>query len=144
MATRVQVVIDCVDPAQLAKFWAAALDYTVQPPPEGFASWQDFLRAQGVPESEWNSANAVVDPDQQGPRIYFQRVPEPKTVKNRLHLDLNVSGGLAVPLAARRERVGAEVKRLEQLGAAEVQAKELRGEYWVVMRDPEGNEFCVQ
>ena len=87
MATGVQVVIDCADPAALARFWAAALGYIEQPPPEGFASWQDWLKAHGIPESEWNAANAVIDPDGRGPRIYFQRVPEPKTVKNRLHFD---------------------------------------------------------
>lgn len=144
MATGVQVVIDCADLAQLARFWAAALGYVEQEPPTGFASWQDFLRAQGVPESEWNSANAVVDPDQRGPRIFFQRVPEPKTVKNRLHLDLNVGGGRAAPLEARRERVNAEARRLRGLGATEVRATEQRDEFWIVMRDPEGNEFCLQ
>jgi hypothetical protein len=144
MATSVQVVIDCADPARLARFWAAALGYTEQEPPAGFASWPDFLKAQGVPESEWNAANAVVDPDQRGPRIFFQRVPEPKTVKNRLHLDLNVGGGHGTPLEARRERVNAEARRLQDLGASQVRATERRDEFWIVMQDPEGNEFCVQ
>ena len=144
MATGIQVVIDCADPARLAEFWAAALGYTMQDPPTGFATWQEFLAAQGVPESEWNSANAVVDPDKHGPRVYFQRVPEPKTVKNRVHLDLNVGGGHATPLETRRERVGAEARRLLSLGATQLRATELRGEYWIVMQDPEGNEFCVQ
>jgi len=144
VATGIQVVIDCADPARLAEFWAAALGYTLQDPPTGFATWQEFLAAQGVPESEWNSANAVVDPDKHGPRVYFQRVPEPKTVKNRVHLDLNVGGGHATPLETRRERVGAEARRLLSLGATQLRATELRGEYWIVMQDPEGNEFCVQ
>lgn len=144
MATSVQVVIDCADPAGLARFWAAALGYVEQEPPAGFASWQDFLTAQGVPESEWNSANAVVDPDQRGPRIFFQRVPEPKAVKNRLHLDLNVGGGRAAPLETRRERVNAEARRLRELGASEVRATERGEEFWIVMQDPEGNEFCLQ
>jgi hypothetical protein len=144
VATSVQVVIDCADPAGLARFWAAALGYVEQEPPAGFASWQDFLTAQGVPESEWNSANAVVDPDQRGPRIFFQRVPEPKAVKNRLHLDLNVGGGRAAPLETRRERVNAEARRLRELGASEVRATERGEEFWIVMQDPEGNEFCLQ
>ena len=144
MATGVQVVIDCADPARLAEFWAAALGYVVQEPPAGFATWPDFLRAQGIPESDWNRANAVVDPEGRGPRIYFQRVPEPKTVKNRVHLDLNVSGGLSTPVEARRERVDAEADRLRGLGATRVRAGEEHGEYWVVLQDPEGNEFCVQ
>jgi hypothetical protein len=144
MATAIQLVIDCADPAHLAEFWAAALGYVSQEPPTGFGSWQEFLAAQGVPESEWNSANAVVDPDRRGPRIFFQRVPEPKTVKNRLHLDLHVGGGPGTPIETRRERVNSEVERLQQLGATQVRATERRGEYWIVMQDPEGNEFCVQ
>jgi hypothetical protein len=132
MATGIQVVIDCADPARLAAFWAAALGYTPQPPPAGFASWQEFLEARGVPESEWNSANAVVDPDQRGPRIFFQRVPEPKTVKNRVHLDLHVG-------ADRRE---AEVARLTGLGAKTLWEGAVGGR-WTTMADPEGNEFCV-
>src|SRR6266568_1398004 len=78
MAVGVQVVIDCADPARLAEFWAAVLGYKVQDPPPGFDTWQAFLTAQGVPESEWNSASAVVDPSGPGPRVYFQRVPDPK------------------------------------------------------------------
>jgi Glyoxalase-like domain len=144
MATGIQVVIDCADPARLADFWAAALGYTLQDPPPGFATWPEFLAAEGVPESEWNSASAVVDPDGSGPRIFFQRVPEAKTGKNRVHMDLNVSGGRGVALETRRERVNAEAQRLEQLGASRVRAMEQRGEYWIVMQDPEGNEFCVQ
>jgi Glyoxalase-like domain len=144
MATGIQVVIDCADPARLAEFWAAALGYTLQDPPPGFATWPEFLAAEGVPQSEWNSANAVVDPDGGGPRIFFQRVPEPKTGKNRVHMDLNVSGGRGVALETRRERVNAEAQRLEQLGASRVRAMEQRAEYWIVMQDPEGNEFCVQ
>src|SRR5919198_2427969 len=92
MATSFQVVIDCADPDGLARFWAEALGYRLQPPPEGFGSWEELLRAREVPEDQWNSASAVVDPEGRGPRIYFQRVPEPKAVKNRVHLDLNVSG----------------------------------------------------
>ena len=144
MATGIQVVIDCADPARLAEFWAAALGYVVQEPPPGFATWQDFLRAQGIPESDWNRANAVVDPERRGPRIYFQRVPEPKMMKNRVHLDLNVSGGRATPIELRRERVNAEADRLRGLGATRVRAAEEHGQYWVVMQDPESNEFCVQ
>jgi len=71
-------------------------------------------------------------------------VPEPKTVKNRVHLDLNVGGGHATPLETRRQRVDAEARRLQSLGASQLRATELRGEYWIVMQDPEGNEFCVQ
>ena len=144
MATRVQVVIDCADPARLAGFWAEALGYRLQDPPAGFDSWPAFLTSVGMPESEWNSANAVVDPAGVGPRIFLQRVPEPKTVKNRLHLDLNVGGGQAVPIDQRKDSLAEEVERLGKLGASLVERREQRGEYWIVMRDPEGNEFCIQ
>ena len=144
MATSVQVTIDCADPDRLATFWATALGYKKQDPPEGFSSWQDFLIAQGVPEDQWNSASAVVDPDGTGPRIFFQRVPEPKASKNRVHLDVNVGGGHNKPLEERRERVNAEVERLLGAGATKLGPFEVRGEYWVVMQDPEGNEFCLQ
>ncbi len=144
MATSIQVVIDCADPTRLAAFWAEALHYKQDDPPAGFASWPEFLASQGVPEDQWNSANAVSDPEGRGPRIYFQRVPEPKIVKNRVHMDLNVGGGHTVSPDERRQRVDAEVERLLSLGATRLRPYEERGEYWVVMQDPEGNEFCVQ
>jgi catechol 2,3-dioxygenase-like lactoylglutathione lyase family enzyme len=144
MATQVQVTFDCADPAALSTFWAATLGYRLQDPPEGFATWEAFLTDLGVPENEWNSASAVVDPDGGGPRLYFQRVPEPKAAKNRVHLDLNVGGPLGTPLDERKTAVGREVKRVTDIGAEVVREVEERGEYWVVMRDPEGNEFCLQ
>ena len=145
MATSVQVVIDCADPARLAAFWAEALHYAIPAPPAEFASWDDWARAQGIPEDHWNDASAVEDPDRTGPRVFFQKVPEGKVAKNRMHLDLNVGGGHTVPLDERRARVDAEVARLKALGASDERgAMEQRGEYWVRMNDPEGNEFCVQ
>jgi hypothetical protein len=144
MATTFQVTFDCVDPDRVATFWAAALGYSKQDPPAGYATWEDFLRERGFPESEWNSRSAVVDPDGAGPRLFFQRVPEPKTVKNRVHLDVNIGGSpLATPLEQRRARIDAEVERLSDVGATTLRIGEERGEYWVVMADPEGNEFCV-
>jgi Glyoxalase-like domain len=144
VATRVQVVFDCADPDKLARFWAEALHYKLQDPPAGFPSWQAFLQAQGIPESDWDSASAVVDPEGTGPRVYFQRVPEGKTVKNRVHLDLNVGGPVQSPIEERRPRIDAEVQRLVQLGGRKERAVEERGEYWVKMLDPEGNEFDIQ
>jgi len=144
VATTVQIVFDCAVPDKLANFWAAALHYKIQDPPPGFASWLDFLKAQGIPESEWTSASAVVDPDGVGPRIFFQRVPEGKVVKNRVHLDLNAGGPRGTPHDERRRRVDAEVGRLVQLGARKSRTIEERGEYFVNMFDPEGNEFDVQ
>ncbi len=141
----IQVVIDCADPARLAGFWAEALrGYQVQPPPPGFDSWPAFLEAQGVPQDRWNDASAVVPvPPEQGPRIFFQRVPEPKTVKNRVHIDLHAGGGPSVPPEEQRRRVRAEVERLTALGAAHVDEREGLGVVWAVLTDPEGNEFCA-
>ncbi len=145
MAVRFQVTFDCADPAALSRFWAVALGYRLDDPPPGFASWEDWLRDQGVPPEDWNSASACSDPEGVGPRLYFQRVPEAKVVKNRVHLDLNVGGGRAAGLEENRRRVDAEVERLAALGATVQRPGEVeRGEYWVVLQDPEGNEFCVQ
>jgi hypothetical protein len=144
VATGVQIVFDCADPARMAAFWAAAVHYKLQDPPPGFVSWPAFLKAQGIPESEWNSANAVVDPDGAGPRLFFQRVPEGKTVKNRLHLDLNVGGPRDAPHDERGRRIDTEVERLVGLGARKARVVAERGEYLVNMQDPEGNEFDVQ
>ncbi len=144
MATGFQVTFDCADPARVGEFWATALGYKVQDPPEGFQSWQEFLAAQGIPEDQWNSAYAVVDPDGVGPRLYFQRVPEEKTVKNRVHLDVNVGGGKETPMEERKARVDAEAERLIEEGATRIRADAEHGEYWVVMQDTEGNEFCLQ
>ncbi len=144
MATPVQITFDCEDPDRLATFWAAVLGYKKQDPPEGYTTWNEFLAAQGIPEEQWNSASAIIDPAGIGPRIYFQQVPEPKTVKNRVHLDVNVGGGPQTPLDERRKRVNAEVERLVGLGAIKLRVVEEHGESWVVMADPEGNEFCLQ
>jgi hypothetical protein len=145
MSTAIQLVFDTADPERETRFWAEALGYGIQSPPEGFDSWPSFLREQGIPEDRWNDASAIVDPQGKGPRIYFQRVPEGKTAKNRMHMDLNVSGGRGVPLDERKQRVDAEVVRLKSLGATDERGSiERDGEYWVRMNDPEGNEFCVQ
>ena len=144
MATRVQVVFDCADPDRVARFWATALGYVLQDPPVGFDTWDAFLASIGVPEDRRNDASAIVDRDGTGPRVYFQRVPEAKTLKNRVHLDLNVGGPRDAPHDERRRRIEAEVHRLVQLGARQSRVVEERGEYFVNMFDPEGNEFDLQ
>ena len=145
MGTSIQLVFDAADPAAISRFWAEALGYRLQDPPAGFESWEDFLEAQGIPRDRWNDASAIVDLEGARPRIYFQRVPEPKVAKNRLHMDLNAGGGPDVPLDERKRRVDAEVSRLKALGATDERgAIERDTEYWVRMNDPEGNEFCVQ
>ena len=143
MATQVQVVIDCADPSRLSAFWALALGYQEQAPPEGYATWEDALRAWNVPEDQWNSRGAIVDPDGVGPRLFFQQVPEGKVVKNRVHLDINAGVGMAGD-DERRRTIAAKVASLTDAGATTLHEMEERGEYWVVMQDPEGNEFCVQ
>ena len=151
MSRTIQVTFDAHDPETLSRFWADAMGY-VNPPPPGrelapgqdpFEAWHAFLAEIGVPESEWNSASAAEDPHGDGPRLFFQRVPEAKSVKNRVHIDLLGGGGPSVPLDEQRRRVAAEVARLEGLGAVRVEEHDDLGVHWVVMRDPEGNEFCV-
>ena len=144
MAFKLQVVFDCRDPSSLSAFYAEALHYKQQDPPVGYQSWQDWLREQGVPEAEWNSAGAIVDPEGKGPRIYFQQMDTPKLGKNRVHIDINASGGLKVPFGERKRQVDAEVERLRTFGARKHHELGETGEYCVIMLDPEGNEFCVQ
>jgi len=145
MVLSIQIVYDCTDPGRLSEFYAAALGYKLDDPPEGFATWEAFLASIGVPEEEWNDGSSVVDREGKGPRLYFQRMDTPKPGKNRLHLDLNASGGRKVPLEERRRRIDAEVERILALGLG---ATKLRSEaegdwYFVAMLDPEGNEFDV-
>jgi hypothetical protein len=145
MATSIQVVFDCADPDRQARFWAEALHYVLQPPPSGFDDWDAWADSMGIPPDQRNDFSAALDPDGIGPRLFFQRVPEGKVAKNRVHLDINASGGRDVPEDERRPRVDAEVARLKELGATDTRgAMDLHGEYWVRMNDPEGNEFCVQ
>jgi hypothetical protein len=143
MAVSIQVTFDCHHPEALARFWAEALGYVEEPPPEGFADWPSFLRTSGFPEDEWGRYSALVDPDGGGPRVLFQKVPEAKVAKNRMHLDLSVSGGRGTPAEARKQRIAAAVGRLEARGATALGAHEELGVYWMVMQDPEGNEFCL-
>jgi len=124
MAFKIQIVFDSRDPARLAKFWAAALHYKFQ--------------------GQWGTSCAIVDPDVAGPRIFIQKLATPKPRKNRLHIDINASPGKKMALSERRKSVNAEVRRLARIGAKKMRVEEFEGEYWVVMRDPDGNEFCVQ
>lgn len=143
MATEIQVTIDCADPDRLAAFWADALRYKLEPPPAGFADWDAYRTSLGVPDDDDGGGAALVDPDGAGPRIWLQKVLEAKVVKNRVHLDLDASGGRSVPVEARRERVRAEANRLVGIGATELYELEEGGGYFVTLQDPEGNEFCV-
>jgi hypothetical protein len=151
MPTRFQLVIDCKNPEPLVRFWAAALGYVLEPPPEGFATWDDWRRDVGFPDSELGTGpDSIVDPRGDGPRIWFHASPGIKVVKNRLHLDVHASGGRStmdrgVPLATRKQRVDAEATRLADLGATitGVLGDGTLDHYAVGMRDPEGNEFDI-
>lgn len=139
---RFQVTFDASDPARLAEFWISTLGYIIQPPPPEFASWDDWAAAMGIPEENWNDARAIVDPDGSGPRIFIQKVPEAKSAKNRVHLDVAVATD--VPKDERRPLVERRAEELQAAGATIVGPMELRGEFWIVLQDPEGNEFCLQ
>jgi hypothetical protein len=140
----VQITFDCADPAALAAFWVEALGYQVQEPPAGFASWPEALTAMGVPTERHNDASAAVDPTGAGPRLFFQRVPEGKQAKNRVHLDVRAAPGLRGE--QRMAALEAEAGRLIEHGATRLQrfdpAPPLQGGH-LVMADPEGNEFCL-
>jgi hypothetical protein len=143
MSREVQITLDCADPAALAGFWAATLGYVVQPPPEGYATWEDALDAWGVPEEHRNDRSAVVDPQGAGPRLFFQRVPEGKVAKNRLHLDVRAAPGLGG--GDRMAALEEEATRLVARGAIRllrVEPDRMDAGH-IVMQDPEGNEFCL-
>jgi hypothetical protein len=145
---RFQLVIDCQDPELLARFWAAALGYVLEPPPEGFATWDDWRRDIGLPDSELGiGADSIIDPrgDGHGPRIWFRAEPDAKVAKNRLHLDIHVSGSRSDPMATRMQRVDAEAGRLAGLGATRTVVMSADGldHYAMGMKDPEGNEFDI-
>jgi hypothetical protein len=140
MAFGVQITFDAHDTAAQAEFWALALGYVLQPPPPGFDSWHAFAEQVGIPRDQWDRLNAVCDPDGVGPRVLFQKVPEDKTVKNRVHLDVNV----APDAEDRKERVQAHRERLEAAGARFLREIDEPSGWCFVMADPEGNEFCLQ
>lgn len=147
---RVAITIDCHDPRRLAAFWSAALGYVPESAPEGHPTWLSYWRAIGIPPEEladvdedtWDS---IVDPAGERPRVWFQVVPEGKVVKNRLHLDLDVTDRRSGNLVSRTGAVETEVARLVELGASRLVTRAPDGAdyYAVVMADPEGNEFCV-
>jgi catechol 2,3-dioxygenase-like lactoylglutathione lyase family enzyme len=144
MARDIQVTFDCADPAGLAAFWAEALGYRLQDPPAGFESWEQALEAIGVPPERRGDASAVVDPEGSGPRLFFQRVPEGKQVKNRVHLDVRAAPGLEGD--ARLAALEAEAERLVSHGATRLRRHDPEpplGAGHIIMADPEGNEFCL-
>jgi Glyoxalase-like domain len=142
VTTGFQVTFDAHEPERLARFWAGVLGYVEQPPPPGFADADAFMASLGV-AADWRERFfAIVDPEGKLPRVYFQRVPEGKTAKNRVHLDVNVGAGLSGD--DRRAAVRRRADDLVALGAIELRDHSENGEYWIVLQDVEGNEFCVQ
>jgi hypothetical protein len=138
---QIQVTFDCAEPRRVALFWCEVLGYVAPPPPEGFATWEDHDRT--LPPEQQGSWSAATDPSGVSPRLYFQRVPEGKVVKNRAHLDVRVGTGLVG-----EERVAvleAECARLVALGAVPVRLllADDENESCLVMQDVEGNEFCL-
>ncbi|RAG85890.1 VOC family protein [Streptacidiphilus pinicola] len=136
-----QVTFDCARPERVARFWCEALGYVPPPPPKGFDTWDAYNGS--LPPERRDAWFACSDPDGVGPRFYFQRVPEGKVVKNRVHLDIRVGTGLVGD-----ERVAAleaECARLVALGAVRVQLllADEENESCLAMQDVEGNEFCL-
>jgi hypothetical protein len=136
-----QIVFAAKDPRRVAEFWRAALGYQSEPPPEGFETWDDFLRANNLPPDTGDDIDSGIDPTGVGPRILVERdEPHPR---GAVHLDINASTR-GMSLAEKRSRVDATVERLESIGATKGRVVDREGEYWVEMTDPEGNWFCVQ
>jgi catechol 2,3-dioxygenase-like lactoylglutathione lyase family enzyme len=136
------VTFDCADPRALSTFWNATLGYEFPPPPPGFDSWDHF--SETLPPEKRNMASASEDPAGAGPRLFFQQVPEGKTAKNRVHLDVRAAPGLQGD--ERMAALEAEHERLVALGATRVERFEPAppmGGGHIVMQDPEGNEFCL-
>lgn len=140
MATSVQVTFDCADPHGMARFWASALGYEKEDHTAlvrqlleaGAIGDQDTVEVDGGPQ--FADASACRDPDGEGPRLLFQKVPEGKVAKNRVHLDLHVG----------KERYEAEAARLESIGARKLWFSDDRGAACWTMADVEDNEFCVE
>ena len=147
-----QVTLDATDPIALSRFWADALGYAIQPPPgrdlasdeDPIEAWMSFLEEAGVPVEQRDRASAIVPVDGAGPRVFFQKVPEPKTTKNRVHLDVRAAPGLTGD--ERMSALEAECTRLLALGATRLERHEPAppiSHGFIVMSDPEGNEFCL-
>lgn len=139
MAANVQVTFDCDNPDRLARFWAEVLGTKIQEPPPGFATWQEFAQKNNIPPNHYS---ALVDPSKKLPRLLFQKVPEGKSAKNRMHLDVNITDR-SLPQEQREQELKAKIGQLTQLGASLLYRMEEFGGYWYTLTDPEGNEFCL-
>ncbi|MDH3295746.1 MAG: VOC family protein [Acidimicrobiia bacterium] len=131
MTAGFQVTFDAADPPALAAFWQLAMGYVEEPPPPGFATWAEFAAANSIPDDQLDNYGSAIDPNGKGPRFLFLKVPEAKSAKNRMHLDIHARDPEA------------HVERLVEAGATKVETRSEFGVTWTVMSDPEGNEFCV-
>lgn len=142
MAYEFQVTVDCTDPHALADWWAETLGWQVEPSDEAFI--RKMLDAGHAAESDtkvhngalvWREGQAIRHPDgpERAPRLLFMLVPEPKTLKNRMHLDVRIG----------TDDVAAAVSRLAERGAKFLHEGRQGPHTWVTLADPEGNEFCV-
>ena len=139
MAKGIQVTFDAADPHALARWWADLMGYQVEDAHDrvtrllgdGIVSQDEVISIGG--RLFLADVVAARDPEGRGPRLFFQRVPEPKTAKNRVHLDLPVDAG----------QLDSEVDRLCAAGATLAWWNSYPGHRAAVMRDPEGNEFCL-
>lgn len=134
VGARFQITFDCADADRMAEFWSIALGYQIEAPPTGYLSWGDYLRAHQLPVPPAGSISAIVDPTGVGPRIVFLRSLDAGG-PSRAHLDVRAGGSDG-------ERT-AKVAALIDAGATQVRRIDEGGDWWVVMLDPEGNEFCV-
>lgn len=152
MSLDVQITFDAHDPRALADFWAAAMGYVIPSPPgvipepgdDPWQAWEEFLERVGVPPEQRQSRAAAEDPDGRRPRLFFQQVPEEKVAKNRVHLDLRAAPGLEG--SPRMQALEGACDRLVALGATRVRRVEPSAPLetgFIVMTDPEGNEFCL-
>ncbi|MER5742940.1 VOC family protein [Streptomyces sp. NPDC002225] len=138
---KIQVTFDCADPERVGRFWCEVLGYVPPSPPEGFDTWDEYNAS--LPAEKRGAWFACSDPTGVGPRLYFQRIPEGKVVKNRVHLDVRAGAGLVG--AERLAVLEAERDRLMKLGAVclLVQHADEENESCITMQDIEGNEFCL-
>ena len=141
MAVTVQVVFDAADPEALAQFWASAAGYVIQPPPEGFESWQAFLAQIGVPEDQWDKASACVDPDGHRAAVLLpegaraQGGEEPRARR--------LPAGCAAMIRPSGLRSRGPTRSGQGSAPGRCPGSTRDGEFWIVLADPEGNEFCV-
>jgi hypothetical protein len=138
MAYRISLTLDCANPTRLAEFWKLALGYEDEPPPAPFATREEWLQQFDNSDDDADDGAWLHDPTGVGPRLSLMQVPEPKVAKNRMHIDVRVSGNSSGD--ERWARITEAVDRLTAAGGKIL--AEFTGHH-VTMADPEGNEFDV-